>query len=64
VTSNARNVCKGLDVSSHVDLCDPYEPFMSMPVANITGHQAAIQMLLCSLEPGKYSENYKQFETI
>jgi hypothetical protein len=49
---------------SHVDLRDPYKPFMAMPVADITGHRAAIQMLLCSLEPGAYSENYKQFETI
>jgi hypothetical protein len=64
VTSNSRNVRKGLDVSSHVDLRNPYKPFMSMPVANITGHRAAIQMLLCSLEPGKYSDNYKEFETI
>jgi hypothetical protein len=35
-----------------------------MPVADITGHRAAIQMLLYSLEEGKYSKDYKQFETI
>jgi hypothetical protein len=35
-----------------------------MPVADITGHPAAIQMLLYSLEEGKYSKDYKQFGTI
>jgi hypothetical protein len=37
---------------------------MAMSVADITGHHAVIQMLLCSLEPREYLENYKQFKTI
>jgi hypothetical protein len=46
------------------DLRDPYEPTVLMPVADITGHRAAIQMPLCSLEEGKYYKDYKKFITI
>jgi hypothetical protein len=35
-----------------------------MPVEDLTGHRAAIHMLLTLLEPGAYSKNYKQFDTI
>jgi hypothetical protein len=42
----------------------PYEPLGPMPVDDLTGHRAAIQMLLCSLEAGAYSKDYKQFDTI
>jgi hypothetical protein len=54
VTLNVRSIQKGLKLSSHMDLCDPYELSVMMPVADITGHRAAIQMLLYSLEEGKY----------
>jgi hypothetical protein len=38
VTLNASAVCKGLKLSRRVDLRDPYEPSVPMPVVDITGH--------------------------
>jgi hypothetical protein len=35
-----------------------------MPVDDVVGHRAAIQMLLYSLESGAYSDDHKQFDTI
>jgi hypothetical protein len=34
-----------------------------MPVEDLMGHRAAIQMILCSLKAGTYSKDYKQFDT-
>jgi hypothetical protein len=42
----------------------PFKALGPMPVEDITGHRAAIHMLLSSLEAGTYSKDYKQFDTI
>jgi hypothetical protein len=42
----------------------PFETLGQTPVEDITGHQAAIHMLLSSLKAGAYLKDYKQFDTI
>jgi hypothetical protein len=42
----------------------PFVVLGPMPVEDIIGHRAAIDMLLCFLEAGAYSKDYKQFNTI
>jgi hypothetical protein len=64
VSSNLGNVAKAIQTSERVEMRMPYETLGPMPVEDLTGHRAAIHMLLTSLEPGAYSKNYKQFDTI
>jgi hypothetical protein len=64
VSSNLGNVAKAIQTSKQFDMRMPYETLGPMPVEDLTGHRVAIHMLLTSLEPGLYSKNYKQFDTI
>jgi hypothetical protein len=64
VSTNLKNVRKAIESSERVDMRLPYEPLGPMPIEDRTGHRAAIHMLLCSMEEGAYSKDYKQFETI
>ena len=64
VSTNLKNVRKACENSEQVDMSMPFQPLSPMPVDDITGHRAAIHMLLCSLEEGTYSKDYKQFDTI
>jgi hypothetical protein len=64
VSGNAKNVRKAIKTSEHVNTRQPYERLGPMPVDDLTGHRAAIQMLLYSLEGGTYSKDYKRFEMI
>jgi hypothetical protein len=64
VSTNLNNVRKAIETSERVDMRLAYEPLGPMPLEDRTGHRAAIHMLLCSLEEGTYSKDYKQFDTI
>jgi hypothetical protein len=64
VSTNLKNVRKACESLERVNMRMPFKPLGPMPINDITGHRAAIQMLLCSLEEGTYSKDYKQFDTI
>jgi hypothetical protein len=64
VSGNLKNVRKAIEASERVDMRCPYEPLGAMPVEDLIGHRAAIQMLLYSLEAGTYAQDHKQFDTI
>jgi hypothetical protein len=47
-----------------VGLAPHFPPLGPLPVADLFGMRVSIEMLLKSLEPGRYHTSYQQFETI
>jgi hypothetical protein len=47
-----------------VGLTPPFPPLGPFPVSDSLGMSVAVAMLLKSLEPGRYSPRYQQFETV
>jgi hypothetical protein len=64
VTNNTRWVKKGVEYNSALGQGRTYPTLGPMPLEDVTGHGAAAQMLLASLEPGKYHASYSQYEMI
>lgn len=64
VSTNKDKVRAGLKLSESVGLAGPYRVTKSFPKWGHCGYEVAIQMLLASLKPGKYSKEYTQWDTI
>jgi hypothetical protein len=64
VEANAKMIQKGCKLSVSLGLDQPYLDLGPLPAGDHCGYGVALQMLLASHEPGKYSSLYKQFDTI
>jgi len=64
VKSNAKVIQKGCELSASLGLDPPYLEPGPLPSFDHCGYGVALQMLLASQEPGRYSTAYKQFDTI
>jgi hypothetical protein len=64
VEANAKVIQKGYALSASIGLDPPYLEPGPMPSFDHCGYGVALQMLLASQEPGRYSTVYKQFDTI
>jgi hypothetical protein len=64
VEANAKMIQKGCKLSASLGLEPPYLDPGPLPAGDHCGYGVALQMLLASQEPGKYSSLYKQFYTI
>jgi hypothetical protein len=64
VTSNRDKVRAGLNLSESVGLDGPYASTSSFPEWDHCGYEVAIQMVLASLKPGRYSTEYTQWDTV
>jgi hypothetical protein len=64
VRANAKAIQKGCLLSASLGLVPPYLEPGPLPPHDHCGYGVAIQMLLSSQEPGRYSSVYKQFDTI
>jgi hypothetical protein len=64
VDSNAAKVREGMRLSSLLGLSGPYLDPGPLPLDDHCGYEVALQMVACSLEGGRYSESYKQWDTI
>jgi hypothetical protein len=64
VRSNARIIQRGCELSKSLGLDPPYLEPGPLPYHDHCGYGVALQMLLASQEPGRYSSAYKQFDTI
>ena len=64
VRANAKMIQKGCDLSASLGLDPPYLEPGPLPSFDHCGYGVAMQMLVASQEPGRYSTLYKQFDTI
>jgi hypothetical protein len=64
VVANGDRVKAALRLSESVGLDGPYESKGSLPDFDHCGYEVAVQMLLASQKPGRYSKNYSQWDTI
>lgn len=64
VQATLRSLTQIVRQLKHVDVDPDLPAFGPFPLADSFGFKVAIAMLLKSLEPGRYHENYQQFETI
>jgi hypothetical protein len=64
VESNAAKVREGLRLSSLLGLSGPYLEPGPLPLEDHCGYEVAMQMVAASLEGGRYSAAYKQWDTI
>jgi hypothetical protein len=64
VTANRDKMKQALNLSELVGLTGPYERFGTMPTKDTFGCQVAIQTVLASRRPGKYSADHTQYNTI
>lgn len=64
VESNATKIREGLRISSSLGLSGPYLSPGPLPLNDHCGYEVALQMVASSLEPGRYSESHKQWDTI
>jgi hypothetical protein len=64
VIANGDRVRSALVLSESVGLQGPYESDGRLPQYDHCGYEVAIQMLLASQKPGKYSHQYSQWDTI
>ena len=62
--SNRDRVAFGLKMSSLVGLEGPYEADGPLPDFDHCGYEVAVEMLLHSRRPGRYSDAYTQFDTV
>jgi hypothetical protein len=61
--SNHDKVAFGLKRLALVELEGPYEAEGPLPDFDHCGYEVAVEMLLHSCRPGRYSESYTQFDT-
>jgi hypothetical protein len=64
VLGNRDKMKYALKLSAMVNLSGPYEHVGTMPSKDHCGYEVAIQMLLASQRPGRYSKAYTQWDTI
>ena len=64
VVGNRDRIRLGLRLSDQVGLEGPYEHFGPLPFKDHCGYEVAIQMVLHSRLPGRYSKDHTQFDTI
>ena len=64
VVGNRDRIGLGLRLSDQVGLDGPYEHFGPLPFKDHCGYEVAIQMVLHSRLPGRYSKDHTQFDTI
>jgi hypothetical protein len=64
VVANGDRVRASLALSDAVGLHGPYENHGTLPHFDHCGYEVAIQMLLASRKPGRYSQKYSQWDTI
>lgn len=64
VTSNAAKVREGLKISSRLGLDGPYLEPGPLPTHDHCGYQVAMQIVVSSLDSGRYSDSHKQWDTI
>lgn len=65
VVANRDKTRRGLTLSESLGLKGPYEhTATSLPDFDHCGYEVAIQMVLDSTSPGRYSQEYKQWDTI
>ena len=64
VGATKREVAQMLRLWESVGIVPTFQALGPFPVGDTMGYGLAIAMLLKSLEPGRYSSNYQQFETI
>lgn len=64
VSTNKDKVRAGLKLSESVGLEGPYVVTKALPQWDHCGYEVAIQMVLASLKPGKYSDVYTQWDTV
>lgn len=64
VTTNKDKVKSALKLSESVGLSGPYMVTESFPTWDHCGYDVAIEMVLASLKPGRYSSDYTQWDTI
>jgi len=64
VTQNAKRAQKQIELCELVGLGGPFVQVGSLPEYDYCGYEVAISILLYSRKPGKYNQNYTQFDTI
>jgi hypothetical protein len=64
VIANGDRTRAALELSSSIGIEGPYEVEGTLPLFDHCGYEVAIQMLLASRKPGKYSKQYSQWDTI
>lgn len=64
VNANTYKVREGLKISLGMGMKGPYLNPGPLPRHDHCGYEVAIQMVVASLEPGRYSTTHKQWETI
>lgn len=64
VQANTYKVREGLSISLKMGMTGPYLNPGPLPRHDHCGYEVAIQMVVASLEPGRYSNSHKQWETI
>jgi hypothetical protein len=64
VRGNRDKVAQAIKISNTVGLFGPYEAEGPLPEFDHCGYEVAIEMVIQSRQPGRYSSEYTQFETI
>lgn len=64
VQANTYKVREGLKISTDMGMSGPYLDPGPLPRHDHCGYEVAIQMVVSSLNPGRYSNSHKQWETI
>jgi hypothetical protein len=64
VLANCDKIRQTPKLSELVDLKGPYEHFGSIPSRDTLGYKVAIQTILASRRPRKYSNDHTQYESI
>jgi hypothetical protein len=64
VDSNAAKVREGLRLSRRLGLHGPHLNPGPLPSGDHCGYEVALQMVVASLESGRYSDSHKQWDTI
>ena len=64
VANNIRLVEKQIKLSATVGLDGPFEQWGVLPNHYHCGYEVAINMLLYSMQKGRYNDEYVQFDTI
>ena len=64
VANNLRHAKKILQCSKEVELDRPFKSDSPMPEYDYCGYEVAIEMIMYSTKPERYSQDYIQFKTI
>jgi len=64
VKANVNRAEKMIKLSTSVGLASPFIQSIELPPGDHCGYEIAIQILLASRNPGKYSSKYSQFDTV